>query len=182
MRALLVSLSAVVLVATPAAGDVSGPREALDRLDRTDYARSISMLERNIRDLSRNVVELDQRTTQGTETVIALTSDILFEFDKSDISAAAERKIADLVSDIPAGAEIKVHGHTDSWGGRDYNQTLSEARAQTVADVIEEARSDLSLEVRGFGMTQPVAPNERGGEDDPEGRALNRRVEIRFQG
>ena len=46
----------------------------------------------------------------------------------------------------------------------------------------DATRRDLQLEVAGFGMDQPVEPNEVNGEDNPEGRALNRRVEIRFSG
>jgi outer membrane protein OmpA-like peptidoglycan-associated protein len=38
------------------------------------------------------------------------------------------------------------------------------------------------MDVQGFGEDRPVAPNERGGEDDPAGRAQNRRVELRFTG
>ncbi|HRW01540.1 MAG TPA: hypothetical protein P5314_07170 [Tetrasphaera sp.] len=44
------------------------------------------------------------------------------------------------------------------------------------------ARPDLKLDVEGFGKGRPVAPNSQGGEDNPEGRALNRRVEIRYEG
>ena len=86
------------------------------------------------------------------------------------------------MAEVPQGAAVQVHGHTDSISDRAFNQTLSEQRAQTVAGAITQHRPDLQLEVAGFGMDQPVEPNEVNGEDNPEGRALNRRVEIRFSG
>src|SRR5699024_8463740 len=122
---------------------------------------------------------LDSRSTQGEQTVIALSSDILFEFGEADIDDRAEDKVAELVQDVPDGATVQVHAHTDSVSDREFNQQLSEERAATVAAVIEEARPDLDLEVEGFGLDRPVEPNEVNGEDNPEGRALNRRVEIR---
>ena len=80
----------------------------------------------------------------------------------------------------PSGP-ILVGGHTDSVGDEAANQALSEARAQAVADwlvgngSVEAAR----LEVDGYGETIPIALNETAsGEDDPEGRRLNRRVVI----
>jgi outer membrane protein OmpA-like peptidoglycan-associated protein len=75
-----------------------------------------------------------------------------------------------------------VHGHTDSVGTPQANLALSRARADAVATAIRGARPDLALDVQGFGEDRPVAPNERGGEDDPAGRAQNRRVELRFTG
>lgn len=55
-------------------------------------------------------------------------------------------------------------------------------RAQAVADAVAAARPDLVLEVAGRGEAEPAAPNEQGGEDNPEGREQNRRVELRYTG
>lgn len=60
------------------------------------------------------------------------------------------------------------------------NMKLWQAWAQAVADIIKAARPDLVLDVKGFGETKPVAPNEVGGKDNPENRAKNRRVELRL--
>lgn len=163
----LVALSSLALAA---------PAVAVDEEDR------ITPLEKNITQLEENITPLEQELTDGEQTVISLSSDILFEFGESTITDTAEQKIADLVDDVPDGATVQVHGHTDSIGEEDFNQKLSEDRAETVADVISEARSDLDLEVEGFGLHEPVEPNEIGGEDNPEGRAKNRRVEIRYEG
>ena len=89
-------------------------------------------------------------------------------------------KVGSLVADIPKGAAVAVYGHTDSIGSMASNQQLSEARAEAVAAVIRASRPDLRLDVRGYGETQPIAPNETAGKDNPAGRAENRRVEIRY--
>ena len=68
-------------------------------------------------------------------------------------------------------------GHTDSHGSAAYNQTLSEARAKTVADWFGQ---QVGVRQRQFAVeTAPIAPNAKAdGTDDPAGRAKNRRVEV----
>jgi outer membrane protein OmpA-like peptidoglycan-associated protein len=51
-----------------------------------------------------------------------------------------------------------------------------------VASVVAKTRPDVKLSVQGFGESRPVAANDTGGKDNPEGRAQNRRVELRYQG
>lgn len=132
--------------------------------------------------LEKNIEPVDTETTDGEQTVLTLQSDILFAYGESTIDDTARDRVAELVADVPQDATVSVHGHTDSKGDEPFNQTLSEQRAQTVADAIAAPRPHLVLDVRGFGETDPVAPNENGGEDNPEGRAENRRVEIRYEG
>lgn len=155
---------------------------ALDWVTEDRLADSVTPFDDGITQLEEEVTPVDSRSTDGDETVISLASDVLFDFGSAELPGAAREEIADLVTDVPQGATVQVHGHTDSVGGAEDNLTLSEDRAGTVAEVVGEARPDLRLEVEGFGEDEPVAPNERGGQDDPEGRALNRRVEIRFEG
>ena len=72
---------------------------------------------------------------------------------------------------------VEVGGHTDSQGREAYNQRLSESRAQSVMSYLTEKFSDIDpsqLTAAGYGESAPVASN-----DDPEGRALNRRVEFK---
>lgn len=114
---------------------------------------------------------------------MSLPGDVLFAFDRAEVTDTGRRTLADVaelveLEDPPA---VRVEGHTDSVGDPAYNQELSERRAQAAAAVLTDAHGvdrDL-LEVRGFGEDQPVAPNTTDdGEDNPEGRARNRRVEI----
>ncbi len=70
---------------------------------------------------------------------------------------------------------MEIQGHTDSVGDRNYNQKLSERRAETVKAYLVLYGIDVSrMTVRGFGPDRPVAEN-----DTEEGRALNRRVELK---
>ena len=78
-------------------------------------------------------------------------------------------------------AAVTVVGHTDSIGDPGFNQRLSEDRAKAVAAAIAKARPDLDLEVSGKGESDPLVANTSGGQDDPEGRARNRRVEVSFE-
>ena len=84
-------------------------------------------------------------------------------------------KIAASMNQYP-NSLIDVYGHTDSTGSDAYNQTLSENRARTVGNYLaSKGVSPTRLRTQGFGETMPVASN-----DTVEGRARNRRVEIKI--
>lgn len=113
---------------------------------------------------------------------LMISSDTLFEFDQSKLNAQAEKSLAQ------AGEMIKksgshptiVEGHTDAIGNDVYNQTLSEKRAKSVKEWLVKHGyvNDLGKCV-GYGKQRPVARNTTpDGNDYPEGRRLNRRVEI----
>lgn len=132
--------------------------------------------------LTGNVSGLNTRVTD-MGLVIDLPSDALFEYDKAELTPAAEtelRKAAELIRASPPGS-IQVIGHTDSDGNDAYNQTLSEARAKTVADWFGQQVGvrQRQFAVSGKGETAPIAPSATAdGKDDPAGRAKNRRVEV----
>lgn len=132
--------------------------------------------------LTGDVSGLNTRVTD-MGLVIDLPADALFEFDKADLTPAAEaelNKAAELIRRSPAGP-IAVIGHTDAKGDDAYNQTLSEARAKTVADWFggQVGVRQRTFQVSGKGETAPIAPNARpDGSDDAAGRAKNRRVEV----
>ncbi|WP_244130681.1 OmpA family protein [Burkholderia pyrrocinia] len=113
---------------------------------------------------------------------VSMLGDILFDFDKASIRPSAEPTLDDilrLAASVPSGA-IVIEGHTDSKGSAAYNKTLSFRRANAVADwLTSHGMKKARLSVRGLGGSQPVAPNTlRNGADNPDGRALNRRVEF----
>jgi len=112
-----------------------------------------------------------------------LTINVNFDFDSSDITDAdvAELKKAIHFLRKYPDATVKVEGHTDSRGTDEYNQNLSERRADAVRQhlIKEGAVKKAMISAAGYGELRPVAPNERNdGKDNPEGRAANRRVEI----
>ena len=86
-------------------------------------------------------------------------------------------KLAGIVSGHP-GLRLAVEGYTDSVGGDDYNQQLSEDRSNGVRDYLtQQGMAGSSVTAKGFGKTEPVATN-----DTAEGRQQNRRVELVISG
>jgi outer membrane protein OmpA-like peptidoglycan-associated protein len=110
-------------------------------------------------------------------------ADTLFEFDQATLTPRAEETLTVLGPMIQnVGAHpVVIEGHTDSKGTDDYNQQLSERRAERVRNWFLEHRivEKRAVSTVGYGEKKPVAPNEKpDGKDNPPGRALNRRVEI----
>lgn len=173
-------VAAGVLVAPiPASADGVNDLPPVSEADLRDSVSDVSL---EVDDISLRVEDLEATTSEGSETVVTLKSDVLFGFGASKLPASAPDRVAMLVADVPKGARLKVYGHTDSVGSNGANRSLSAARAKAVAAAVRTARPDLRLDVRGFGESQPVEPNAKGGKDNPEGRALNRRVELRYAG
>jgi outer membrane protein OmpA-like peptidoglycan-associated protein len=128
------------------------------------------------------VQALDVKETP-TEIRIELAADVLFDFDKSDIRPDASKilsQAADVLKEHTT-RRVVIEGHTDGKGTDEYNQRLSQRRAQAVKRWFQERAGlkSMALETRGWGAKRPVAPNAKpDGSDDPEGRQKNRRVEI----
>lgn len=114
--------------------------------------------------------------------VVTLEEAVLFEFDSAELLPSADDTIQSVIEGLTGypTAPIEVAGHTDSVGSSEYNLSLSEERASAVAErLVAAGIPESRVTVAGYGETRPVAPNTTpDGDDDPEGRALNRRVEI----
>lgn len=101
---------------------------------------------------------------------------VLFDFDKSDLTPAAKAQLDTLMDKLRNAdvVSIKVIGHTDSKGSDAYNQALSERRASSVAAyLLSQGLAPNKLTSEGRGESEPVADNTT-----DEGRAENRRVEL----
>ncbi|MGN7916483.1 OmpA family protein [Lysobacter sp. 22409] len=112
--------------------------------------------------------------------LVTLNDRVLFDFDKSDIRADAAKvldALAGALKDIESDG-MEIGGHTDAKGSDDYNQSLSARRADAVVQALRQRGAAADASARGYGESLPVAPNEIGGQDNPGGRQLNRRVEI----
>ena len=113
---------------------------------------------------------------------VTVVGDALFDFDKSALRGDAEVTLAAAGPEIAqaGGRKVTVIGHTDAKGGDAYNDRLSEARARTVRDwLASHAFVPPATTVKGMGERQPIASNSKpDGNDDPEGRQKNRRVEV----
>lgn len=115
-----------------------------------------------------------ERIAEGIK--ITFDSGILFQFDKSDITAESQKNIAELARILNKykDTEVLVEGHTDAVGTDEYNLELSEKRAQSVKNSLVTSRVKASrIITMGYGESQPVTSN-----DTVEGRSQNRRVEI----
>jgi len=89
-----------------------------------------------------------------------------------------------ILTDNPL-IKIQVRSHTDSVGSNDYNNTLSQQRAQSVVDYLvkEKGVDPTRLEAKGMGETEPIAPNSNpDGTDNPKGRQANRRTDFKIIG
>ena len=123
---------------------------------------------------------LETVVEEKESTTVRLTSDLLFRFGEHEVTKAADVAIRGLLDDIPQDAKVAVDGHTDSIGDDASNDQLSRQRAEAVAGILRNARPDLRLTVKGHGEQQPIAENEVEGQDNPAGRAKNRRVEVSY--
>ena len=112
--------------------------------------------------------------------VITLNDAVLFDFDKSNIRPDAAKVLDSLATALGKvnAAGMEIRGHTDAKGSDDYNLGLSERRAQSVVQALQQRGAAANASAKGYGESLPVAPNEVGGKDNPAGRQLNRRVEI----
>lgn len=102
-----------------------------------------------------------------------------FAFGSSDLTKTGKETIKEYSNELNriGYEQIMVEGHTDSIGKDDYNQKLSEARAETVKKELEKNGIDgTKIKFVGYGKTRPIADNKT-----KEGRSQNRRVEIKVK-
>ena len=133
-------------------------------------------LDRQAAELRRQLGDnVDIRNT-GQELILTLPQDLLFAVDSATLRPDLQsdlRTIATNLVNYPR-SDVIVVGHTDSTGAAAYNQSLSERRATSVAQVLRgQGVAANRIQTIGRGQTQPVADNST-----PEGRRQNRRVEI----
>jgi OmpA-OmpF porin, OOP family len=105
--------------------------------------------------------------------------DVLFDFDKSNVKPEAAAILDRLVVFMNENKDKRANlsGHTDNIGTEAYNQALSERRVNSVKDYVVKKGVDSSrVSGQGFGESKPIADNKT-----QEGRAKNRRVEIKVQ-
>ena len=127
--------------------------------------------------------ELGYDPEETERGVVIFLPDVLFEFDRAELTEDGLRKIDDvaaLLQRVQTYDLLSVEGHADAVGEEAYNLDLSELRARTVADALTGAGIDPErVEATGFGETRPLVPNRTPeGRDDPEARRKNRRVEM----
>jgi outer membrane protein OmpA-like peptidoglycan-associated protein len=112
----------------------------------------------------------------GEGIAVTFDSGILFAVNQSTLQPAGQQNLRDLVASLEEyeGTEVLVVGHTDSTGTAEYNQGLSERRADAARNFLIGAGLEASrVRAMGRGLNEPIASN-----DTEAGRQQNRRVEI----
>jgi len=124
-----------------------------------------------------NAVLATRDTARG---LIANMSDVLFKTGSFELLSGARERLAKVSGIVLAhpGLHLEVEGHTDSVGSDEYNQQLSERRADAVRSyLVQQGIPESAIVARGLGKSSPVASN-----DTAEGRQQNRRVEMVISG
>ncbi len=135
-----------------------------------------AQIRQRLRDQLNSVLST-QETARG---LIVNLSDVLFDTGKYDLKADTKVKLAKVSGILEAypSLKVQVEGYTDNVGGEQYNQKLSENRAQTVGDFLVAQGVPLgNVTATGFGMNHPMADNS-----SAAGRAQNRRVQLVVSG
>ena len=112
---------------------------------------------------------------EANSLLITLDSGVLFDVDKYDVRPEAEEVLKNLAI-VLKEMDVKnfeIDGHTDSDASDEYNQVLSEKRANSVKNFLVSQGVTAEITTKGYGESKPVASN-----DTAEGKQKNRRVEI----
>jgi outer membrane protein OmpA-like peptidoglycan-associated protein len=131
---------------------------------------------------ARLLAQLNQvlQTRDTARGLIVSMPDVLFAFNKYDLKPEARERLAKISGIVLAYPDLKlqIEGYTDSIGSDEYNQTLSDKRAEAVRDyLVTSGVSMNNVAARGMGKADPVADNSTAA-----GRQLNRRVEMIVSG
>ncbi|MGA2649273.1 MAG: OmpA family protein [Terracidiphilus sp.] len=133
-----------------------------------------------VRERLRQQLNQVLQTTETARGLIVNMSDVLFDFNKYTLKPEAREKLAKVSGILLAypGLKLQVEGYTDNIGTDEYNQKLSEERADGVRDyLVAQSVPDANVTAEGYGKKDPVADNSTN-----EGRAQNRRVELVVSG
>jgi len=155
-----------------------------DRLDglraqAQDEAKRAARERDEMRDRMQAALSKVVDTKETGRGLILNLPDILFDFGKSTLRPGAREVISRIagIMMVTPGYQMSIEGHTDSVGSDEFNQGLSEQRADAVFTYLDGAQvSAETMSTVGFGKTKPIASNET-----PDGRQQNRRVEIVIQ-
>jgi len=112
----------------------------------------------------------------GEGILITFDSGILFDVDSYSLKPETQTNAKKLAVTLNKYDDTDVHvlGHTDNTGTEQYNLTLSKKRASAIKSyLVDQKVAGSRMDIQGLGETDPIATN-----DTPDGRQLNRRVEI----
>lgn len=156
-------------------------KQAMD--EAAQQSEAAARAEKEKQELRARLLEQFNRvlpTTDSPRGLVVNMGDVLFDTGKADLRQPAREalaKLSGIVLNYPT-LHLTIEGHTDSTGTEEFNQKLSERRAQNVRDyLVSQGLAADSLTSQGFGQANPVADNKTAA-----GRQKNRRVEIVVSG
>lgn len=123
-------------------------------------------------------------TTHIVEKPVYTLPVLLFDFDKSELTAEAKQQLDSVAVQLQAEPtrRLRIGGYTDGKGGEGYNNRLSDRRARAVRDYLyAKGIPSGRLWIKGFGECCPVEAEQQEGQDNPAARARNRRVELSWE-
>jgi len=131
---------------------------------------------------ARMLAQLNQvlQTRDSARGLIVNMPDVLFDTGKSDLKSTARERLAKVAGILIAYPDIHVEidGYTDSTGSLEFNERLSQQRAEAVRSYLaSQGVNSSTITTQGFGPSQPIASNETA-----SGRQQNRRVELVVSG
>jgi outer membrane protein OmpA-like peptidoglycan-associated protein len=158
------------------------PASAGAEVTDVELRSSVTPLVPQVRTLAAggSVVALQRRSGRyGGE----VSADVLFDFGRAAVRPAGRASVLRLARRVAGrSGTLRVVGHTDGVGDGADNRRLSRRRAGSVAMILRRAfPATVRITTLGRGEDDPIAAETTaGGEDDPDGRARNRRVQLRF--
>ncbi|HTF96037.1 MAG TPA: peptidoglycan-associated lipoprotein Pal [Cellvibrio sp.] len=116
-------------------------------------------------------------TTETTSSEVTLSNVVYFDFDQYALTAESRAVLLAHADKLKgASVAVRLEGHADERGSREYNMALGEKRANAVRDfLVTQGVNGSSLEVVSFGEEQPAATGS-----DEASWAQNRRVEVKY--
>ncbi|MGE4406010.1 OmpA family protein [Pseudomonas sp.] len=149
-------------------------RTAEQDLNKASAQRAEARLE--ARDAQIRKLQEEMQAKQTERGTLVTFGDVLFDYDRAELKPGGMRSmqtLADFLNENPE-RKVIVEGYTDSTGSADYNQRLSERRADAVRMALIKMGVDPArIVAQGYGKEYPVASNATS-----SGRAMNRRVEV----
>ncbi len=167
--------AATRMAAAERAQSVAAQEAAAAERARADQAAvSAEASQQRVRELEAQLRDIEAKQTE--RGLLVTLGDVLFAFNKAELTAQAAPRLDKLASFLKQFPQRKllVEGYTDGVGGDAYNNELSERRAESIRDALAQRGVDTTrIITKGYGKAYPVGDNA-----SPEGRAMNRRVEV----
>lgn len=167
--------SATRMAAAERAQSVAAQEAAAAERARAEQALvSADAAQQRVRELEAQMRDIEAKQTE--RGLLVTLGDVLFAFNKAELTAQAGPRLDKLASFLKQFPQRKllVEGYTDGVGSEAYNNELSQRRAESIRDALaQRGVDDTRIVTKGYGKAYPVGDNA-----NPEGRAMNRRVEV----